>query len=128
MSELIFPSDEVYGNAKHPGAIYQQVIKTFNSQYVSVINRIENQYQQVENKIQNYLNQLGGDGKAQSVKDIEDRSTLFHRDGDLHMIDPINLKDVIEQLKKELGDFVLEADASISENNAMTFVDIDLTE
>lgn len=128
MSELIFLSDEVYGNAKHPGAIYQQVIKTFNSQYVNIINRIENQYQQVENKIQNYLNQLGGDGKAQSVKDIEDRSALFHRDGDLHMIDPINLKDVIEKLKKELGDFVLEADASISENNAMTFVDIDLTE
>ena len=127
MSELIFLSDEIYGNQNHTVAAYPMMIKTMSYQYTDMLTRIESEYQKVENKITAYLNQVGGE-KAQSTKDLEERSAMFHRDGDLHMIDPLNLKEKIDNLQNKLDKFIVEADASISESNALTVVELDLTD
>ena len=52
---------------------------------------------------------------------------MFHADGDFSLIDLLNLRDKIEKLETEIEQFRTDCDAVISEQNALTTVEIDLT-
>ena len=128
LSELIAVSDDIYGNKKHKNAFKPRLLETLRAAYVQAIRKVEQQNQRVEQDIKDYLAKATTTDKAMSAEDIKKRSEIFHQDGDYSLIDPLNLKEVIQNLEQEITQFRHECDATMSEHNALTFVEIDLTD
>lgn len=127
MAELIFVSDEIYGNNKHKSAFKSKLLNKLKQDYSVVLSRIENQNNRIEADIKDYLNKASASDKTLSAEDIKKRSEIFHADGDYIMVDPLNIKEVIDKLEAEIKAFKTDCDATISENNALTTVELDLT-
>ena len=53
---------------------------------------------------------------------------MLHEQKDPHLVDPLKIADKIVELENEIEDFRTEADAVLSEQNALTLVDVDLVE
>ena len=53
---------------------------------------------------------------------------MLHEQKDSRFIDPLKIADKIIALENEIENFRTEADAVLSEQNALTMVEIDLTE
>lgn len=128
LSELIAVSDDIYGNKKHTNAFKPALLEVLRSAYVNAIHRVEQQNLKVEQDIKDYLAKASTTDKAMSAEDIKKRSEIFHQDGDYSLIDPLNLKEVIQKLEQEIIQFRHECDSTMSEHNALTFVEIDLTD
>ena len=128
LSELIAVSDDIYGNKKHRDAFKPRLLEVLKQAYTQALTKVEKQNLKVENDIKEYLSKATSTDKAMSTDDIKKRSEIFHQDGDYSLIDPLNLKEVIQKLEKEIIQFRHECDATMSEHNALTFVEIDLTD
>ena len=127
MAELIDASDNIYGNKKHPIAFKAELLKKLKSQYAAAQNKVQARAAKVEQDIQEYLVKAAGADKQMSAEDIAKRSAMLHEDGDLHLVDPLDLKNVIEKLSSDIETFRQECDATMTEQNALTKVNIDLT-
>lgn len=128
LSELIAVSDDIYGNKKHRDAFKPRLLETLKHDYTQALAKVEKQNLKVENDIKDYLSKATSTDKAMSAEDIKKRSEIFHQDGDYSLIDPLNLKEIIQKLEQEITKFRHECDATMSEHNALTFVEIDLTD
>ena len=127
MAELIFMSDEVYGNRRHKDAFKQQFLDKMKKSYSTASFKVDRQFQKIEDDIKDYLSNAVSSDKGLSNEEIKKRADMFHADGDFSLIDPLNLRDKIEKLETEIEQFRTECDAVISEQNALTTVEIDLT-
>ena len=127
MAELISASDEIYGNKKHPNGFKSMFLIALRSSNTDAIQKIETQNQRVEDDIKDYLERSADSDKSMSADEIRKRSEIFHQDRDFSLIDPLDLKDKIDKLSMEITNFREECDAAISEHNALTTVEIDLT-
>jgi hypothetical protein len=127
MAELIDASDNVYGNKKHCRAFLPMLLMVLKTNYSDATRRVERAHEKVEQDIKDYLAKAAGADKALSSDDIKKRSEMFHEDGDMHLVDPLNLKEVIEKLEADIKEFRVDCDATMSEQNALTTVKVDLT-
>ena len=127
MAELIFMSDEIYGNRRHKDAFKQQLLDKMKKSYSTATFKVDRQFQKIEDDIKDYLANAVSSDKGLSNEEIKKRSDMFHADGDFSLIDPLNLRDKIEKLESEIEQFRTDCDAVISEQNALTTVEIDLT-
>jgi hypothetical protein len=127
MAELIDASDNVYGNKKHCRAFLPMLLMVLKTNYSDATRRVERAHEKVEQDIKDYLAKAAGADKALSSDDIKKRSEMFHEDSDMHLVDPLNLKEVIEKLEADIKAFRVDCDATMSEQNALTTVTVDLT-
>lgn len=127
MAELISASDEVYGNKKHSMAFKVRLLSRMKDCYSSAIRKIELQHQRIEMEIKDYLAKAAASDKGMTSDEIKMRSDVFHEDGDYILVDPLDLKSKIEELEKEIKEFRTECDATMSEENALNQIDVDLT-
>lgn len=125
MAELIATSDELYGNSKHNG-LYPQLLNVMKNQYASVTKAVDNQHEKIEQQLKDYLAKSVGSDKNISADEIAQRSKVFHQDGDFILIDPLDIAKKIETLQNKIDTFRQECDATLSEQNALTTVSIDL--
>ena len=127
MAELISASDEIYGNRKHSNAFYSRLLYCMKNAYADVLSKVEKQHERVEANIRDYLAKAAASDKGMTSEEIKRRSDMFHEDGDFVIVDPLGLKDIIDKLDSEIKEFRADADATISEQNALNTIDIDLT-
>lgn len=128
MAELIDTSDNVYGNKKHPRAFYPQLLLTLKAEYAEAVRQVERAHDKVEQDIKDYLTKSAGNDKMLTNEDIKKRSEMFHEDGDKHLVDPLNVKELIDKLEQEIKAFRVDCDATMSEQNALMTVSVDLTD
>lgn len=128
MAELIFMSDEVYGNKKHRNAFKHSLLNAMKAMYTNATTAVERQHEKIETDIKDYLAKAAASDKGMSSDEIRKRSDLFHEDGDYVLVDPLGLKNEIEKLEAEIKAFRADCDATMSEQNALTTIDIDLTD
>jgi len=126
IAELIAASDEIYGNRKHPDAFMARLLKTIKSAYLDAIAKVERQHERVENNIRDYLSKAATSDKGLSADEIKQRSDMFHEDGDFSLVDPLNLRELIDKLSAQIDNFKVSADAILSEQNALTTIDVNL--
>lgn len=127
MAELISASDEIYGNRKHSDAFYARLLQVMKNAYADTITKVERQHERVEQNIRDYLTKAAASDKGMTNEEIKRRSDMFHEDGDFVIVDPLGLKDVIDKLDAEIKEFRADADATMSEQNALNTIDVDLT-
>jgi hypothetical protein len=128
MAELISASDEIYGNKKHRNAFKAFLLTAMKNAYADATRRIETQHERIESDIKDYLAKAAATDKGMTSDEIKKRSDMFHEDGDYVLVDPLNLKEAIEKLEAEIKTFRADCDATMSEQNALTTIEVDLTD
>lgn len=102
----------------------------------ALLNKMKNVYSQLVNKVDAVNNEAklrldkqlevlyGKDGKAK-VDESADIVKLFNESNEAKLIDPLNLKEQIEKLEKDIEDFLSEIDSTLVESNVMSTIEID---
>lgn len=127
MAELIDTFDNVYGNKRHTG-FKEILINVMTQQYNVAVKKVETQKQRVEEQIRDYFAKAATNDKQLSTDDIAKRTQMFKEDGELRLVDPLGLQKEIEKIRNEINRFKDECDATMSEQNATTVVEVDLTD
>lgn len=67
---------------------------------------------------------LGSKERKDHAKEVEEITANFIKRNGANVLDPINIREEIEALDKEIHEFTVEVDAVLSEANALTTIDI----
>lgn len=106
-------------------AFDEHLLLSMSSQFSLVTNQIENGNRMVSARLDDYLKSMfGGDKSNASPEEIETHSKSFHENNDYVMVDPISIFKKIESLRFEIENFKMEVDSVLSENNAITIIDV----
>lgn len=105
--------------------------KCLESQYAKAKNELDkNSGDPLEKRAENYvLSVIQAQPKdSKMAVDSEAMKNLraqYIKDNTYDIIDPIGVKDAIEQLDNEISSFITEVDAALSVSNALTVLDIE---
>lgn len=93
--------------------------------YTELVDRSEQINEDVKKRLDQHLETLfGKDGKTKAAANQEIVKS-FLAENEAAIIDPLRLRVKIEQLSKEIEDFQMEVDFSLSESNTLTKIQID---
>lgn len=105
--------------------------KCLESQYAVAKNELDkNSGDPLEKRAENYVLSViqaqPKDSKmAVDSEAMKNLRTQYIKDNTYDIIDPIGVKDAIEQLDNEISNFITEVDAALSVSNALTVLDIE---
>ena len=139
VAEIIDMSDVVYGKAKSgngnkPKGFKAALLAKLKQDYAEAQSEFDDLQEKADDEVRQYLNALSvkrtdnDEVDASAKATIEATSRMLHEQKDPRFIDPLKIADKIMALENEIENFRTEADAVLSEQNALTMVEIDLTE
>lgn len=109
--------------------------KNFMNMRMSVVNTLKAQFNRADREVRAYEDNLQANlenyikntTKELNNKDLIDSLTESYKNlNEVVMIDPNNLRAVIEEMTKENDQFNAEVDYVLSESNSNTFIEVDL--
>lgn len=109
--------------------------KNFMNMRMSVVNTLKAQFNRADREVRAYEDNLQANlenyikntTKELNNKDLIDSLTESYKNlNEVVMIDPNNLRTVIEEMTKENDQFNTEVDYVLSESNSNTFIEVDL--
>lgn len=109
--------------------------KNFMNMRMSVVNTLKAQFNRADREVRAYEDNLQANlenyikntTKELNNKDLIDSLTESYKNlNEVVMIDPNNLRAVIEEMAKENDQFNTEVDYVLSESNSNTFIEVDL--
>lgn len=109
--------------------------KNFMNMRMSVVNTLKAQFNRADREVRAYEDNLQANlenyikntTKELNNKDLIDSLTESYKNlNEVIMIDPNNLRVVIEEMTKENDQFNTEVDYVLSESNSNTFIEVDL--
>lgn len=109
--------------------------KNFMNMRMSVVNTLKAQFNRADREVRAYEdnlqasleNYIKNTTKELNNKDLIDSLTESYKNlNEVVMIDPNNLRAVIEEMTKENDQFNTEVDYVLSESNSNTFIEVDL--
>lgn len=133
VAEIIELNDSVYGGEKKIG-FKSSLLAKMKSDYSNAQIEFEDIQEKTDDEIDRYLQALAGKKRDDDETDnstkslIEATSKMLHEQKDPHLVDPLKIADKIIELENEIEAFRTEADAVLSEQNALTVVEVDLAE
>lgn len=113
---------------KNSGISYKQILLgNMNKQYANALRNIEAQNGDVlEQKALNHIENMYGSKDVnvdpEKVKKVREEFIL---NNSWELIDPLKVKDKIENLNDEISKFLTEIDACLSTSNALTIIEIE---
>ena len=133
VAEIIELNDTVYGGTKKYG-FKSALLAKMKEDYSIAQVEFDDIQEKTDAEVNKYLQAISGKKKDDEETDsstkslIEATSKMLHEQKDPHLVDPLKIADKIVELENEIEDFRTEADAVLSEQNALTLVDVDLVE
>lgn len=113
---------------KNTGMAYRlNLLRTLQRQYQFANTQMEKENGEVlQQKAENYVLGLYGskEGKS-SLDEIEKTKKQFITNNTWELVDPIKIRNKIDNLEKEISDFTAEIDAALSVSNAVTQITIE---
>jgi len=98
-------------------SLHNHLVNSFNRINLT----IEDGNVKVNTRLQSLLEQnFGKDSSKASSADHDAISKPFLDSNELKMIDPLEIRDLIEKLRTEIDEFVLNVDVALSESNSRT--------
>lgn len=105
------------------------MLKGMRENYSNTIKKMERENNAVTVRLDDLLKAVaGGDKKSLSAAEIAQQTEIFHDGNDMKPVDPLGLAEKIKLLEEKVADFKAESDAVLSESNAVTFIEVDLTD
>lgn len=86
---------------------------------------IERELRDVEIRLDKRLESDLGKDHKNKAQEVEQITESFMKRYKPNTIDPLNLQKEIDKLEKEITDFEVEVDATLSEINAVTFIELE---
>ena len=105
----------------------KELLSMLNRQYVDAIRITEKENgETLQQKAENYVIGLYGskDGKV-NIEEIENTKKQFIVNNSFELVDPIKVRDKIDNLEKEISEFETEIDAALSCSNSLTEIEIE---
>jgi len=113
---------------KNTGMQYKkELLNQLNRQYVDAIRITEKENgETLQSKAENYVIGLFGnkEGKTQG-EDVENTKKQFIINNTFELVDPIKIKEKINELEKEISEFEVEIDSCLSVSNSLTEITIE---
>ena len=138
VAEIIDLNEMVYGNGRTGKnktlGFKPQFLAKLKRDYVEAQQEFDEMQERTDNEISQYIKTVfdkkkDGDDTDAAVKDIIEATTKALRDKKApRFVDPLKIADKISKLENEIETFNVEADSALSEQNALTTIDIELTE
>ena len=113
---------------KNSGVSYKKsLMATMNQHYVKAIQTIDKENGETLNqKAENYVIGLFGSKEGKTNTDeLEKVRKEFINNNSFEFVDPIKVKEKIDELEKEISDFESEIDAALSVSNAITEIAVE---
>jgi len=113
---------------KNSGMAYKKTLmNTLNQHYVHSIQIIDKENGETLNqKAENYVIGLFGSKEGKTNTDeLEKVRKEFITNNSFEFVDPIKVKDKIDELEKEILEFESEIDSSLSTSNALTVIEVE---
>ena len=126
VAELIEELNTVYGREYNHG-FKGMLVARMQSELSGAKRWIDIQDKDSESKINAYLSNVAGKDTKLSPDEIARHTEDWHKYNDLSLVDPLNLEVKIKALNDEIEKFRVEADAKLSEENAIRKINVDLT-
>lgn len=93
--------------------------------YNNVIDIIEKEDTRVKSRLEDKIDIILGSGDRKDSKDLIDTITRKSNEEDGYVIvDPLNLKEIIDRMEEDINNFELEVDTKLTIANSTTFIDV----
>ena len=115
--------------AAQEGLRYRKMlVDRLTEQLVEAKNQVSRSEADVVSRCDQFLASMaGGDKSKLSATDIDTYSKSFHANNDMKLVDPLGLEKLIERLKERNEALDVECDSKISEINALTQIEVNLS-
>lgn len=133
VAEIIEMRDVVYGKDRDDG-FKSALLSKMKQDYAAAQKNFEIMQNKADEEINRYLQTITGrkkedDSSEDKTKSIIDATcAMLHEQKDPRLIDPLKIMDKIKALENEIEEFRAESDAVLSEQNALTVIELNLTE
>lgn len=104
----------------------KEFINSLKDQYSRAVSLVNNKNDNLPDALERYLSTILGEKDKRNVEDIELHTKAFYAREEYELIDPMNIKEYIDKLEKDINDFETNVDYILSESNATTFIEVDL--
>lgn len=133
VAEIIDLQNMVYGRTNRTG-FKSRLLEKMKEDYAEAQEEFDNMQEKADAEIKQYINSIVGrkkdndeiDSSTKSV--IEATSKMLHEQKDPCLVDPLKITEKIRTLENEIENFLTEADSVLSEQNALTKIELDLVE
>ena len=106
-------------------AYEKELLNHLRRQYLEAIEEVTAANEALPEKLENYLiNILGSKEKQSSSEEVRLHTDTFMKRNEYELIDPMQVKKIIDELAAKIEEFESEVDAVLSESNATTFIEI----
>lgn len=103
----------------------ETLLKSMLDQYSKARVKLEKDNQEVQKRLDEYLkNMFGAEAQKTQTEDVKAHTEQFLKMNETSLIDPLNLENKIQTLKDTIFAFTTDVDASLSEANATTMIDL----
>lgn len=129
VAEIIELRDTVYGGK---AGFKSTLLSKMKQDFFQAQREFDDMQKKADEEISRYLqsiNSRGDDEQDSKTKSIvEATSKMLHEQKDPRLIDPLKLLNKITTLGNEIEEFLTEADSVLSEQNALTTIELNLAE
>lgn len=102
-------------------------LQQLQSQFSGNNNKVEQENNKVANNVENYLQSILGEKDKRTPEDIETYTKSYLKMNEYELINPCDIAKKIDDLYNRIKTFETEIDYKLSESNATTFIEVDLT-
>lgn len=100
------------------------VVEKLRRQYHRAITQVTRINEELPEKLETYLINILGNKDKQSPDEVKLHTETFMKRNEYELIDPMDIKKILETLTAQIEEFESEVDAVLSESNATTFIDV----
>jgi hypothetical protein len=112
-------------NFKAVLTLKKQLIEKFKKEFMFMVGTLNKNNETVQGNLHKLLEfTFGKENVKVDAKDIKAVADPYIEANQWHLFDPLGAEKLIESMEKEVSDFETEVDASLSEINAVTLIEI----
>ena len=101
------------------------LLSKIKEQYALIVGFVEENNEEVECDLSSKIDNMLNANDKNNINGIEELSKEYRNSNSWEVIDPVDLKSLIDKLEKEITIFENEVDVVLSESNAITFIEVE---
>jgi hypothetical protein len=105
-----------------------EFLETLKNQFTEANNKVERNNAELPTKLETYLVSVLGDKASRDPENVKMHTKVFEDGNKFELIDPAKIANFIVEYEKEIAEFLSQVDYGLSEVNATTFLNVDLTD
>ena len=119
---------EIVAYQMHVIPLKKSLLREMTQRYNEVSRRVENENERISEKGMLVLTSTfgGKDSKNIPPAEVESFMETYKNNNALRLVDPLDLKSIIDKLSEEVDEDVVWADSALSEANALRTIEVDM--